>query len=78
MPTGLPMYTIYESPLDFPGKFVVRRHLVDADGSRPDAEPLCVADSLDSARALLLANVPGLACLGRHVEDEPQIVETWV
>lgn len=75
MSDGLWMYTITDSPSDYPGKFVVRAHLVTMAGSRPAAAPLAVASSLDAARARL---PPGLTNLGRYDGDEPHILETWV
>jgi hypothetical protein len=67
----LEMFTIYCNPRDYPGKYVVRRHVT---GIGPDPEPLAVVDTLDEARD---AVPPYLACMNRQPDDQPQIVETW-
>jgi hypothetical protein len=66
------VWTICESPKDYPGRFTARPH--SARSSKPLAFVL-VADSLDAIRALL---PPGLACLMRNPNDDPVIVETWL
>lgn len=85
----LGFYTVYENPQDFPGKFVVRiftlhprNHpaALDPDGRDRiaiirDAEPFCVAESLEEARAQLPRE---LYNLGRHADDDPIIVEVWI
>lgn len=70
----LPMWTIYKSPADYPGVFVVRRCRIMADQIVHDLSCL-IADTLDIARAM----VPeGLINLGRMPDDDPAIVEVWV
>lgn len=69
------IYTIYANPLDFPGKFVVRRHVVEAGHSVPDVMPMVVADNLEGAREVL---PPGSWCLGREPGDDQKIVESWI
>lgn len=71
----LSIYTIYTDPLDFPGKFVVRRHVVEAGHSVPDVMPMIVADSLEEARRVLPT---GSTCLGREPGDDQKIVESWI
>lgn len=67
------MYTIYRMPLDYPDNYVVRRFAVDKR-VLADVHPWAVTSSLDAARR----SVPlGLHCMGRHPEDEPQIIEVW-
>lgn len=71
-------YTIYFNPRDFPGRYVVREFFVaSATGFSPipNPTPLAVVDTLEQARAAL---PPGLANINRYIEDEPQIVETWL
>jgi hypothetical protein len=75
---SLNLYTIYDSPRDFPGEFICRRFEIICDG----AERMPVAREM-VARGPTLQAVrdqlpPGLYRLGRDVTDEPQIVETWV
>lgn len=69
----LPMWTVYNSPTDQPGKFVGRMFLMLPDAV---ATELCITgDSLDELRQAL---PKGLMCLTRCKEDEPQIVEVWL
>jgi len=68
-------WTVYRNPLDYPGKFVVRRFDVSQPPPMPDPEPWAVSNTLEEARATL----PGWAVvLARSEHDEPQIVETWI
>lgn len=71
MPAGLPMWTIYDHPSDYPRHYVVRATIV---GRSVPSERVQLADTLEEARAL----VPdGLFCLARSPGDDPVIVETW-
>ena len=74
METGLPMWVIYYDPLDYPGKWVVRRWLVEPGKVTGEPEPF-VCDSLSEARA---AVPPGAYRLNRAESDEPQIKEIWL
>lgn len=65
------MFTVYENPRDYPGKFVVRRWL----DFIPDTKPMIVCDSLDLARAVIPQSA---VCLGRYAEDDPAIREVWL
>jgi hypothetical protein len=74
------LWTVYRSPVDYPGVFVARRFVImpRRAGGRPEAiatSEMFVADSLEEVRALLPA---GMFCLPRLGPDQPQIVETWV
>jgi hypothetical protein len=74
--SGLPMWTIYHSPKDFPGRYVARLWLVG--GGSPEPKPtdrFVTSNSLDGVRAML---PPGLTCLQRSDDDDPVIVETWL
>lgn len=66
----LPIWTVYQSPVDYPGKFVARLFIWD----KPTAKVL-IAPSLEALRALL---PNGLSCLARSPADAPGIVETWL
>jgi hypothetical protein len=69
----LELFTIYENPSDYPGRFVVRRFVA----TRPpttDVEPLAVVKTLAEARAAI---PPGMDWIGRYDADDPCIVETW-
>ena len=70
-------YTIYRSPGDWPGKYVVRRFSISAEHPDPvpDPVPLAVVDTLEQAREAIPL---GLVNIHRYLEDEPQIVETWI
>lgn len=72
----LTMYTIYDSPADFPGiPFVVRAWVVGGGGQlAASGEPL-FADTLERARSCV---PPGMHRMERSPDDEPQIVETWI
>ena len=72
----LTMFTIYLSPMDYPGQFVVREFAIRAGQQpAPAAEPLCVVDTLEEARA----SIPrGMYPLGRDPGDHESVVETWV
>jgi hypothetical protein len=74
--TVLPMWIVYEHPLDYPHDFVARKWRIRR--GTPDPVPtddLLAAPTLDELRALL---PPGLARIAPSLGDEPQIVETWL
>ncbi len=64
------IYTVYNSPKDYPGKVVVRKFI----GEQPSPEPLCVEDTLEEARKKIPA---GLVRMDRMPEDDSVILETW-
>ncbi len=71
-------FVIYDSPNDYPGRFVVRPFSIIADaGAQVLMQPdICrLADSIEEARKFVPA---GLACFGRDFFDDPKIVETWL
>ncbi|MES2460583.1 MAG: hypothetical protein V4671_08355 [Armatimonadota bacterium] len=73
---SLSVWTIYDSPFDYPGRFVVRRWEVSGPDGRAVPDQECVlADSLEEARA---AVPPGLRNLGRYPQDDINIAETWL
>jgi hypothetical protein len=69
------IYTIYESPKDYPGMYVVRRYFVDARGPVADVKPLVVTKDLEKARGALPV---GVYPLGRQPDDDPVILESWI
>jgi hypothetical protein len=75
MTDGLPMWTIYKNPLDYPDRFVLRRCVVGRGGILHDADPVLVTHTLAQARAAVPV---WCVCLGRNPADEPQIVEVWI
>lgn len=68
------MYTIYFDPKDYPGKYVMRKWVVDtASGQIP--MQAYVGDSYDS----VIDNLPlGLVKILRDPHDDPCILETWI
>jgi hypothetical protein len=73
-PARITIWTIYQSPEDHPGKYVVRAYDATAQGTRarPDAG---VYDTLAQARAAVPC---GLYWMNRNPVDDPTIVETWL
>lgn len=67
------IYTIYENPKDFPGKFVVRGF--DALTATPHPQPIYVGTSIVDARNSV---PPGQVRLERYLEDDAAIKEVWV
>lgn len=67
----LTMYTVYNSPSDYPGKWVVRVW----QNEQPLLEPLCVEETLIDARSKL---PPGLNNVGRFYSDDPVVHEVWI
>ncbi len=68
-------YTIYDSPDDYPGKFVVRAYTITPDGPIPEENPVVVTDNLEIARAAL---PPYLIRIPRSKDDFLSVVEMWV
>ena len=65
------IWTIYQSPSDYPDRWVLRAFDVPG-GPRQEC---VVCDTLDQVRACV---PPGLFRLSRMPNDEPQIYETWL
>ncbi|MBE3122059.1 MAG: hypothetical protein IMZ58_07640 [Thermoplasmata archaeon] len=68
----LEIWTIYNSPADYPGKFVARKWILDMP-----TKTVIVGDSLDEVRNKL-PNKPNLVRFDRSFQDDPIIVETWL
>ena len=69
----LPMWTVYESPSDYPGQYVARMFLV-----KPQVEATSlhiVADTLPEVYAQLPR---GLYWMDRKPGDDPTIVGVWL
>jgi hypothetical protein len=64
------LWTVYDSPIDFPGRFVARKFLLDGP-----TDELLQDNTLDGLRRKL---PQGLVRTERHPQDDPKIVETWV
>mgnify|MGYP001829266148 CR=1 FL=1 len=69
------VYTLHASPADYPGEYVVQRHLYGAFGVRVASPPHCVAATLAEARASI---PPGLARIPRSPDDPPSAIESYL
>jgi hypothetical protein len=66
------LWVIYQSPSDYPGRFVARPH--NALEQRV-LTAILIANTLNELRTKVPA---GLALLAREPNDDPVIIETWV
>jgi len=66
----LEIWTVYDSPIDLPGRFVARKWVLE----KPTNE-LRQDQTLEGLRNKL---PPGLTRLPRATQDDPKIVETWI
>jgi len=71
----LAIWTVYNSPVDFPGMYVARKFLTEAGRSVPTKE-IMVGGTLDQLQRELESR--GLTMLPRDASDEPHIVEIWL
>jgi hypothetical protein len=67
-------WVIYQHPRDYPGEFVMRRWIIEANLLIATDE-MAVAATLEEIRKKV---PPGLYCLDRFEEDDPCIVEVWL
>lgn len=72
---GMELYVVYFNPLDFPGKYVIRKQIAGRETVLAAPEPLIVGSSLDEVRAAL---PDGLTRLDRSPSDVASIVEVWL
>jgi hypothetical protein len=72
----LPMYNVYNSPQDHPGKFVMRMFLIGRGNVDPTiTDIMVVVDTLEQARK---AVPPGLVrMVPQERADHPSVVESW-
>ena len=68
--TRLPLICVYNSPSDYPGKYVARLWDVDKPTNM-----VAVAESLEEIRE---AKPPEMMIMDRLTGDDPVIVETWI
>lgn len=68
-------YAVYKSPIDYPGKFVVRGFELKMGQVVPEDEPLCVSDNLLEARKVIPRTFINL---GRSADDEECMLEVWI
>jgi hypothetical protein len=69
------VFVIYEKPKDYPQGYVVRRWEVAMGSMEAQAMESARVATIEEARALI---PEGLFRMDRALEDEPQIVETWI
>jgi hypothetical protein len=74
----LPMWVVYDHPIDFPNSYVARLHQWDEQAKAYVASPteMMVAADVDLIRRELFSL--GFHKLDRHPDDLPVIMETWV
>lgn len=70
----LAIWTIYNSPEDYPGLFVARKWLM-IDGVETPTNEGFASESLEVVRAHI---PPGLILTPRSEQDDPVIVESWL
>lgn len=77
--TGVRMYAIYDSPKDYPGKFVVRgwEILEDIEQAQPDAEPH-LFDDMRGAHTMIWNLLGAAARLISTADPDPSLVEVWM
>lgn len=68
-------YAVYESPTDYPGKFVVRGFEIKNGQVIPEDKPLCISDSLREARKAIPDTFINL---GRSAKDDNCMLEVWI
>ena len=69
------MWIIYEHPLDFPDKYVVRKWTVMANAKPLASMGKTLHDTLEEARSAI---PPGLYNLPRFASNNPAIKEVWL
>lgn len=70
-------WTVYDHPTDQPDVYVARLWRFLPAPPAPTSRTLD-CDDLEGLRAMILADNPGLICLGRAEADDPKIVEVWI
>jgi hypothetical protein len=68
---GVPIWTVYDHPRDYPEGFIARKFLSE----QPTSETITAA-TLDEIREAMWQR--GLTPLHRSPNDDPVIVETWI
>lgn len=71
---GLPVWTVYEHPLDYPQWYVVRRSWVIDGKIVMEPKPCGMGATLEDVRATI---PEWLTRMPRQPGDDPVIVETW-
>jgi len=75
--SAVSLFVVYDSPRDYPTRYVIREHFVSSDGTYGVSQEAFLFPNLDLAREWLdergfmqLPNDPA--------EDDPAIVEVWM
>ncbi|MGL4833167.1 MAG: hypothetical protein ACRCXH_01980 [Shewanella sp.] len=71
----LVVFTAYKGTKDFGDRYVLRPHCVKRGGVIEPSEFCAVAETLEELRRFLPF---GYTNIGREVQDDPCIVETWI
>jgi hypothetical protein len=72
----LSLWTVYDNPSDYPGKFVARLFTITKAGPKP-TENIIICDTLEMIRTIMLTQMH-LTLLTRFPDDDPKIVEVWL
>jgi len=71
------IWVIYEKPVDFPDRFVARRHEIRC-GTHNPTEEYYTATLLKILRVWVQGEAPGCVRIPRSPGDDPKIVESWL
>lgn len=72
------IWTLYDHPKDYPDCFVARAYGMMTGLPLAD-EPAITAATVEELRAKVQARSPHvLDCLGRHPDDDDNIIESWL
>jgi len=72
----LPIWVVYQHPLDFPGHYVVRVQWASDTGEVDSAAVACLYSTLEEAMEDCQAR--GLTWIARLSEDQPHIMGVWI
>jgi hypothetical protein len=70
------MWVVTDSPADFPGLYVARKHLITAGADTPTDEFL--TDHVLEALRRRLVDQGCDALIPRHPSDDPVLLEVWL
>lgn len=76
IPNALPMWTVYDHPLDMPNFFVAREWFVHSRMGAFSTKAVIVSDDIGRVRGPLAA--AGLYRMDKFVGDDPNILEVWM
>jgi hypothetical protein len=72
----LDVWTLYDSPADMPGFFVLRRFETHADGTYTETDEVLASTEVEDLRDVMRDR--GLSRINRNEHDDPHIVESWI